>query len=91
MCNSAEELELRVKVKEKCRAKGFANGLHCKLLDLDTYQKIVSATKNSTTQARLKCPSHIKEILFWILEHKVSLRNLEQFLETNFVTITKST
>jgi hypothetical protein len=91
MCNTLEELDLRIRIKEKCRQKGFADALHAKIQNREVYNKIVNKTKPTKVQPQAKLTLEVKEAIFELLKQQVSFRNLEKFLKNNNILISKST
>jgi hypothetical protein len=91
LCNSIEDLQKRIRIKNKCRSKGYADGLDCKMQNKNLYDKISINTKAYERQPNIRLPQHVKIAIFQLLDLKYSLRYIESFLRRISLNISKST
>lgn len=89
-CNTEEDLEKCMRIKEVCRRYGYADAKHCELENHELYKKIVSRSSPDRTRKATKTPLQIRRALM-VLMSNISSRALEKKLKEGGVQISDST
>lgn len=91
LCNTISDLQKHIRIKEKCKLKGYADALDCKNNDLDLYNRIHNTTQAPKKQAVIRTPIFIRYHIFNLIATSYSLRNIELILTYLNIKISKST